>query len=125
MYIVFVILQTDDGGPTAKVSSRLTLVQGEYPTNVVEPVSYALARRRGGGGEFDGALHLTNFRLVLQRTGSGKVLYYIRPGHGFAAAVIADVLLLYINHLVRHDDWCKRIWLQDCLGVESPVDAPP
>lgn len=97
IFIVFVILQADDGEPTAKASSRLTLVQGEFPTNVVEPVSYAFARRRGGGGEFDGALHLTNFRLVLQRTGSGKVLHCFRYSEWFAVAVVSGVLLLHVK----------------------------
>lgn len=53
--------------------TRLAMVEGESLTNVVSPISYALARRRGGGGEFDGALHITNFRLALERTGPGKV----------------------------------------------------
>ena len=111
VFIVFVILQSDDEEPTAKASSRLTLVQGEYPTNVVEPISYALARRKGGGGEFDGALHLTNFRLVLQRTGSGKVPSCIRPCDWFVVAVVSDVLLLRIYHLARDDDRCKVLGL--------------
>lgn len=63
----------------ADASSGLALLDGEYATNVVVPISYALARRRAGGGEFDGALHITNFRLVLQRTGRGKVCRVANP----------------------------------------------
>ena len=51
----------------------MPLLEGESLTNVVSPIAYALARRRGGGGEFDGALHITNFRIALERTGPGKV----------------------------------------------------
>ncbi|CAM9493681.1 unnamed protein product [Scytosiphon promiscuus] len=48
------------------------LLDGESLTNVVKPTSYILARKRSGGGEFHGALHITNFRLILQRTGATK-----------------------------------------------------
>ena len=59
--------------PPLPAGPKPALLHGESLTNVVAPIAYALARKRGGGGEFDGALHITNFRLVLQRTGPGKV----------------------------------------------------
>lgn len=64
---------TIDTSQTTRSSSELRLLDGEYTTNVVTPMLYALARKRGGGGEFDGALHITNFRLALERTGPGEV----------------------------------------------------
>lgn len=70
-YILHFVMLQSEAPPDA--SSGIVLLDGEYATNVVAPISYALGRRRGGGGEFDGALHVTNFRLVLQRTGRGKV----------------------------------------------------
>lgn len=62
-----------DIDPPAPSGPKPSLLDGESLTNVVAPIAYALARKRGGGGEFDGALHITNFRLILQRTGPGKV----------------------------------------------------
>lgn len=67
-------LQLDhDIDPLPSSGPKPSLLDGESLTNVVAPIAYALARKRGGGGEFDGALHITNFRLILQRTGPGKV----------------------------------------------------
>lgn len=70
------------GGDDTIAPSRLlplgpkpTLLDGESLTNVVKPVAFTLSRKRGGGGEFDGALHITNFRLILQRTGASQVCF--------------------------------------------------
>lgn len=69
----------DDGADTTAPSPLLplgpkpALLDGESLTNVVKPVAYTLSRKRGGGGEFNGALHITNFRLILQRTGASQV----------------------------------------------------
>lgn len=64
-------ISNDEGMPALR--TKVPLVEGESLTNVVSPVAYALARRRGGGGEFEGSLHITTFRIILQRTGPGKV----------------------------------------------------
>ncbi|CBN77430.1 conserved unknown protein [Ectocarpus siliculosus] len=58
--------------PPVSTRPKPSLLDGETVTNVVKPIGYVLARKRSGGGEFHGALHITNFRLILQRTGAGK-----------------------------------------------------
>lgn len=68
------------------------MLDGETVTNVVKPIGYVLARKRSGGGEFHGALHITNFRLILQRTGAGEVRC---GGMGYRCDVMCPVVCCF------------------------------